>query len=107
MAQCDSALIVFARRTCDVGGGLASSAGVIFDADLQAMIEAGLTARIRVEPGKRSSTRMVERNGHSPGLLSTPAGNIRLGSRNCTRATTSVSCSRRATGLIRDSGAGT
>jgi hypothetical protein len=48
---------------------------------LQELIEAELTARIGAEPGERSPVRAVQRNGHPPKLLSTPAGTSRLGSR--------------------------
>lgn len=79
MAQRYSALALLARRACEGDGGLGSSAVVILGAALHAMVEAERTARIRVEPGRRSSARIVQRVAYRLGLLSIPAGNIKLG----------------------------
>jgi putative transposase len=79
MAQHDSALSELARRLTEVDGTLASSIGEILGAALQEMIEAELTARIGAEPRERSAARTVQRNGHRPKLLSTPAGDIEVG----------------------------
>ena len=38
-----------------------------------------MTTRIGAEPRERSPARMVQRNGHRPKLLSTPAGDIEVG----------------------------
>ena len=79
MAQHVSALSELARRLTEVDGTLASSIGEILGAALQEMIEAELTARIGAESGERSPARTVQRNGHRPTLLSTPAGDIEVG----------------------------
>ncbi len=79
MAQHDWALSELARRLTEVGGTLVSSIGEILGAALQELIEAELTARIGVEPGERSPACTVQRNGHRPKLLSTPAGDIEVG----------------------------
>ena len=78
MAQHDSALSEPACRPAEVDGTHASSIGEILGAVLQAMIEAELTARIGAEPVERSSARTVQRNGHRPKLLSTPAGDVEV-----------------------------
>ena len=79
MAQHESALSELARRLIEVDGRLASSIGEILGAALHEMIEAELTARIGVEPCGRSPAPTVQRNGHRPKLLSTPAGDIEVG----------------------------
>ena len=78
MAQPDCALSELARRLTEVDGTLASLIGESPGAALQEMIEAELTARTGGEPGERFPARAVQRDGHRPKLLSTPAGDIEV-----------------------------
>jgi len=68
-----------ASRLTGTDASLASSLSDILTAALQELIEAELTACIGAEPGERSLTRTAQRNGHRPKLLSTPAGDLEVG----------------------------
>jgi putative transposase len=46
---------------------------------IQELIEAELTALIGAEHGERTPSRLAQRNGHRPKLVSTPAGDIEVG----------------------------
>ena len=68
---------------------LTSSLRELLAATLQGLIEADLTAKIGAAPGERTPERTAQRNGHRPKLLSTPAGDVEVGSRSCQQGATS------------------
>ncbi|MEX2328497.1 MAG: IS256 family transposase [Nitriliruptoraceae bacterium] len=76
MTHYESAIDEIAGRLQGTDASLATSLSDILAAALQELIEAELTGVIGAEPGERSPTRLAQRNGHRPRLLSTPAGDI-------------------------------
>ena len=46
---------------------------------LQELIEAELTATIGAAPGQRAEGRTAQRNGHRPKLITTAAGDVKIG----------------------------
>jgi len=79
MAEHDSALSELSAMLVATDGSLSTSLGEILATAIQELIEAELTARIGAEPGERTPTRVTQRNGHRPKLVSTPAGDIEVG----------------------------
>jgi putative transposase len=79
MAHYESALSDLSELLTGTDATLASSLADILAAAMQELIEAELTGRIGAEPGERSPTRLAQRNGHRPKLLSTPAGDLEVG----------------------------
>jgi len=79
MTSYESALTDLAARLAGSDATLTTSLGEIMAAALQELIEAELTATIGAEPGERTPTRLTQRNGHRPKLLSTPAGDVEIG----------------------------
>jgi transposase-like protein len=76
MALSQSALleILDAIKEADVADRVRESAATIY----QALIEAELTSVIGAEPHERTDTRLAQRNGHRPRVLSTTAGDLEL-----------------------------
>jgi putative transposase len=76
MALDQSALLelLAALKGADVDDRVRQAAGTIY----QALIEAELTAVIGAGPHERTETRVAQRNGHRPRLLSTTAGDLEL-----------------------------
>lgn len=79
MANHDSALSGLSEMLLATDARLSTSLAEILTVALQELIEAELTARIGAEPGERTPARLVQRNGHRPKLVSTPAGDIEVG----------------------------
>jgi transposase-like protein len=79
MTAHEFALSDLAARLAGTDASLSTSLRNILTAALQELIEAELTATIGAAPGERSETRLTQRNGHRPKLLSTPAGDVELG----------------------------
>lgn len=79
MANHDSALSGLSEMLLATDARLSTSLAEILMVALQELIEAELTARIGAEPGERTLARLVQRNGHRPKLVSTPAGDIEVG----------------------------
>jgi transposase-like protein len=79
MTHYESAIDDIAARLQGTDATLATSLSDILAAALQELIEAELTGTIGAEPGERSPTRLAQRNGHRPKLLSTPAGDVEVG----------------------------
>ena len=71
---------------------------------IQELIEAELTARIGAEPGECTPMRVTQRNGHRPKLVSTPAGDIEVGSPNSAQGRSSPTCWSPAGGSTRRCG---
>jgi len=78
MTQYESAINLLAERLHGTDASLTTSIADILTVALQELIEAELTARIGAEHGERVPTRVTQRNGHRPKLLSTPAGDIEI-----------------------------
>ena len=76
MALDQSALLELleALKGADVDDRVRQAAGTIY----QALIEAELTAVIGAGPHERTETRVAQRNGHRPRVLSTTAGDLEL-----------------------------
>jgi putative transposase len=76
MALNQSALLELleALKGADVDDRVRQAAGTIY----QALIEAELTAVIGAGPHERIETRVAQRNGHRPRVLSTTAGDLEL-----------------------------
>ena len=76
MALDQSALleVLDALKAADVEDRVRQAAATIY----QALIEAELTAVIGAGPHERTETRVAQRNGHRPRLLSTTAGDLEL-----------------------------
>ncbi len=76
MALDQSALleVLEALKAADVDDRIRAAAQTIY----QALIEAELTAVIGAEPHQRTSSRVNQRNGHRPRLLTTTAGDLEL-----------------------------
>jgi|SRR5690606_9009216 len=79
MAAPDSGLSELSTVLMATDASLSTSLGEILATAIQELIEAELTARIGAEPGERTPTRVSQRNGHRPKLVSTPAGDIEVG----------------------------
>ena len=73
-------------KVADVADRIRSAAETIY----QALIEAELTAMIGAGPHERTSSRLAQRNGHRPRVLTTTAGDLGCRSRSC--AATFSSC---------------
>ena len=76
MALDQSALleVLDALKVADVDDRVRQAAGTIY----QALIEAELTAVIGAGPHERTESRVAQRNGHRPRVLSTTAGDLEL-----------------------------
>jgi putative transposase len=76
MALDQSALLELLEvlKVADVEDRIRSAAETIY----QALIEAELTAVIGAGPHERTSTRLTQRNGHRPRVLTTTAGDLEL-----------------------------
>jgi putative transposase len=103
MAVNESALSGLGELLAATDGSLAWSLAEILTVAVQELIEAELTARIGAERRKRT-TRLAQRNGHRPKLVSTPAGDIEVGIPSCAPAGSSPSCSSLAGGSTRRCG---
>src|SRR5690625_422947 len=79
MADYESALSALSEAFGSDHSGLAGRLGEILGDAIQALIEDELTARIGAESGQRSPSRLVQRNGHRPKLISTPGGDVTVG----------------------------
>jgi putative transposase len=79
MAAHDSALSELSEMLVATDAKLATALCEIVTVAIQQLIEAELTAKIGAEPGERTPARLVQRNGHRPKLVSTPAGDIEVG----------------------------
>jgi putative transposase len=79
MTMYESALSDLAERLAGSDATLTTSLRDIVAAALQELIEAELTATIGAEPGERTPSRLTQRNGHRPKLVSTPAGDVEVG----------------------------
>jgi putative transposase len=79
MAVNESALSELGELLATTDGSLAGSLAEILTVAVQELIEAELTARIGADRGERTPSRVAERNGHRPKLVSTPAGDIEVG----------------------------
>lgn len=79
MASPDSGLSELSTVLMATDASLSTSLGEILATAIQELIEAEVTARIGAEPGERTPTRVSQRNGHRPKLVSTPAGDIEVG----------------------------
>jgi transposase-like protein len=79
MAAHDSALSELSEMLVATDAKLATALCEIVTVAIQELIEAELTAKIGAEPGERTPARLVQRNGHRPKLVSTPAGDIEVG----------------------------
>jgi putative transposase len=79
MAVNESALSELGELLATTDGSLAGSLAEILTVAVQELIEAELTARIGADRGERTPTRVAQRNGHRPKLVSTPAGDIEVG----------------------------
>jgi transposase-like protein len=79
MAAHDSALSELSEMLVAADAKLATALCEIVTVAIQELIEAELTAKIGAEPGERTPARLVQRNGHRPKLVSTPAGDIEVG----------------------------
>ena len=79
MATPDSGLSELSTLLLATDASLSTSLGEILSSAIQELIEAELTARIGAESGERTPTRVTQRNGHRPKLVSTPAGDIEVG----------------------------
>ena len=78
MTTYESALSELSARLLGSGSTLTSSLSEILAAALQELIEDELTATIGAAPGERTDSRVAQRNGHRPKLLTTPAGDVDL-----------------------------
>jgi putative transposase len=79
MTTYESALSELSSRLLGTDATLTTSIADILGAAIQELIEAELTATIGAAPGERIETRVAQRNGHRPKLLSTPAGDVEVG----------------------------
>src|SRR6056297_2173752 len=76
MTTYESALSELSSRLIGTDSTLTTSLSDILAAALQELIEAELTATIGAGPGERTNSRLAQRNGHRPKLLTTPAGDV-------------------------------
>ena len=79
MTNYESALSELGERLAGTDPSLSTSIADILAAAVQELVEAELTERIGAAPGERTPTRVTQRNGHRPKLVSTPAGDIEIG----------------------------
>jgi putative transposase len=79
MADFESALSELGAVLAATDRKLSTSLAEILGVAIQELIEAELTALIGAEHGERTPSRLAQRNGHRPKLVSTPAGDIEVG----------------------------
>ena len=78
MTNYESALSELGERLAGTDPSLSTSIADILAAAIQELIEVELTERIGAGHGERTPTRLAQRNGHRPKLVSTPAGDVEV-----------------------------
>jgi len=78
MTDYESALSALGEELAGTDASLATSLAAILAAAIQDLVENEVTARIGAAHGERTPTRLAQRNGHRPKLVSTPAGDIEI-----------------------------
>jgi putative transposase len=79
MTNYESALSELGERLAGTDPSLSTSIAEILAAAIQELVESELTAQIGAAHGERTPSRLAQRNGHRPKLVSTPAGDIEIG----------------------------
>ena len=79
MTDYEYALSELGERLAGTDPSQSTSIADILAAAIQELVEAERTERIGAAPGERTPTRVTQRNGHRPTLVSTPAGDIEIG----------------------------
>lgn len=79
MTNYESALSELGERLAGTDPSLSTSIADILAAAIQELVESELTAQIGAAHGERTPSRLAQRNGHRPKLVSTPAGDIEIG----------------------------